>query len=226
MIAFLAPALPLGLLATLNPCILPLYPGFLSYLAANAGSLARRRQVRLLGLFVLAGVLSMMLVLGGLIAALQVGTGRVLSLVTPAADVVVVGLGVAMLLGRNPFARLPQISAPRLGDGPYLNAYVYGLLYGPIALPCSGPLVVSIFALSFNAADFLQGLLFFLVFGLGFGLPLMVLSLLAQSRQQWVLRQFQMRYALVSRLGGALLISVGVWDFWVNLPAVRLFLGL
>jgi cytochrome c biogenesis protein CcdA len=33
-----APAFTIGLLATLNPCVLPLYPGYLAYLAANGKS--------------------------------------------------------------------------------------------------------------------------------------------------------------------------------------------
>ncbi len=226
MLVQIAPAFSIGILATLNPCVLPLYPGFLSYLAANAKKLKRQRGIRLLGLFVLAGVLTMMLLLGALIAALNVSAGRVLAIVTPVADLVVVSLGILLLMGRNPFARLPQIQFRSGGESPFLNAYLYGLLYGPIALPCSGPLVISLFALSFSAQGFLTQLLFFLVFGLGFGLPLLAISLLARSRQQWVLNQFTKHYRLISRLSGVLLIIVGTWDFFVNWSAIRLFLGL
>lgn len=225
MIAQLAPAFSIGLLATLSPCVLPLYPGFLSYLAANAQKLTHQRGVRLLGLFVLAGVLTMMLLLGALISSLRLGTGQVLAYVTPVADVLVVTLGVVLVLGHNPFARLPQIRIRRRGDNPYLNAYIYGLLYGPIALPCSGPLVVSVFALSLSVTGFLNQLLFFLIFGLGFGVPLLLISLLARSGQDWILRQFTRYYAVIGRVAGVLLIVVGAADFVVNLSAVRLFLG-
>jgi hypothetical protein len=49
---------------------------------------------------------------------------------------------------------------------PYINAFAYGLLYGPIALPCSGPLVVGIFALSLTAGEFFNQLFIFLWSGL------------------------------------------------------------
>lgn len=225
MFATLAPAFSIGLIATLSPCVLPLYPGFLSYLAANSKKLAREDGVRLLGFFVLAGVLTMMLTLGAIIAALNVGTGHVLAYVTPLADIVVVALGIALVLGKNPFARLPQIRVPGRGENPYVSAFVYGLLYGPIALPCSGPLVVSVFALSLGIGSFFQQLLFFLVFGLGFGLPLLAISLLARSGQSWVLRQFTQHYVIISRVGGLLLIVIGVWDFYVNLDVVQLYLN-
>ncbi len=226
MFALVAPALSIGILATLNPCVLPLYPGFLSYLAANARKLQDQRGIRMLGLFVLAGVLTMMLALGALIAVLNVSAGRVLAFLTPAADIIVVGLGILLLLGKNPFARLPQIHFKSGGESPFLSAYVYGLLYGPIALPCSAPLVISLFALSLGAQGFFNQLVFFLIFGFGFGLPLVAISLIAKSQQQWVLRQFTRHYPLIGRLSGIVLVIVGTWDFTVNLAAVRLFLGL
>ena len=78
----------------------------------------------------------------------------------------------------NPFKSLPQIRIPALRH-PFANAFVYGLLYGPLTLLCSGPLVVSIFALSLTVGDALSRMSLFLWFGLGFGLPLLILSFLA-----------------------------------------------
>jgi cytochrome c-type biogenesis protein len=40
-IAAIATSFSLGLLATVNPCVLPLYPGFLAYLAARGGETSR-----------------------------------------------------------------------------------------------------------------------------------------------------------------------------------------
>lgn len=225
MFAQLAPAFPIGLLATLSPCVLPLYPGFVSYVAANSEKLQHHHGVRILGLFVLAGVLTMMLILGAIIAALSVSIGRVLAIVTPLADLVVLALGVTLLLGKNPFASLPQVRTPQGNENPYLSAFVYGLLYGPIALPCAGPLVVAVFALSLGVTGFASQLLFFLVFGLGFGVPLFAISLLGGSGQSWLLRQFTRHYGIISRISGVLLIGVAIWDFFVNLDSVRLFLG-
>ncbi len=75
------PSFLLGLLASTSPCVLPLYPGFLSYLS---GQNEMGRQRYFLGFFVLAGVLSMMLALGGLIALLAVPIGQCSGLYHPA----------------------------------------------------------------------------------------------------------------------------------------------
>jgi cytochrome c-type biogenesis protein len=160
-------SLSLGLLATTSPCVLPLYPGFLAYISGGQQELQGKWGRYLLGFFVLAGVLVMMLVLGGIIALLSISVGRALSIVIPLADLIIIVLGAMLLLNFNPFKTLPQIQVPVLSH-PFVNAFVYGLLYGPIALPCSGPLVVSIFALSLTAAEFFSKLNIFFWFGMGF----------------------------------------------------------
>jgi len=173
---------------------------------------------------VLAGVLSMMLALGALIAALSLAVGRVLVVVTPLADLAVIALGVALIAGLDPFARLPVLAPSTSGSGARA-AYVYGLLYGPIALPCSGTLLVSIFTLSASIGSFTDKLAFFLFFGLGFGLPLLLISLIAEARQRSLVRWFGEHHLVVSRVAGAVLVAVGAWDLAQNLPLALLYLG-
>ncbi|MEO8632728.1 MAG: hypothetical protein ABI466_05160, partial [Chloroflexota bacterium] len=64
----------------------------------------------------------------------------------------------------------------------------------------------------------------FLIFGLGFGMPLFVISLLAPAQQSWLLRQVTRHYTLATRLAGVLLIVVGVSDLLANLATIRLYL--
>jgi cytochrome c-type biogenesis protein len=221
--AQLGGAFAIGVLATASPCALPLYPGFLAYLAARPAAGA---SARWLGVAVLGGILTAMLTLGAVIAALQVAIGRVLAVVTPLADLAVIALGVALLLGGNPFARLPAIGGGAAGTSPVRAAFSYGLLYGPVTLPCSGPLLVAVFTLSFGVGAFLEKLAFFLAFGLGFGVPLLAIALVASGRQGALLRAFARRSALYSRAAGIVLVAVGALDLWANLPFALLYLGL
>ncbi len=211
----------LGLLATTSPCVLPLYPGFLAYLSGQAeGGSSRLRYF--LGLFVLAGVLTMMLALSGLIAVLSVSIGSVLAYLIPLADLLILLLGGLLLFDRNPFKSLPQVQVPVLRS-PWLNAYLYGLLYGPIALPCSGPLVVSIFALSFTVGEALSQLWVFLWFGLGFGVPLLILSLLSGALQRRLTILFARQSRLINIVGGLLLIGIAIYDLSLNWEMLRAF---
>ena len=216
-------SLTLGLAASASPCIIPLYPGFLAYLSGGQEALSGKRGRYYLGFFVLAGVLVMMLVLGAVIAALSISIGKALTVIIPLADIAIIGLGILLLANINPFKRLPQIKVPLLSN-PYVNAFVYGLLYGPIALPCSGPLVVAIFALSFTAEEFLGKLWVFLWFGIGFGLPLFLLSFLSGASQRWITRIFAQHSRAINAAAGLLLIAVGIYDLAVNWENIRLFL--
>lgn len=212
----------LGLLATTSPCVLPLYPGFLAYLSGVGEGRLSPRGRYLLGFFVFAGVLTMMVLLGLVIALLAVSVGRALAVVIPLADAVIIAFGVLLLFNLNPFKALPQLRVPLLSH-PYLNAFVYGMLYGPIALPCSGPLVVSIFALSLTAGEALGRLTTFVWFGLGFGVPLLVLSLLSGATQRWITRLFARHARAVNVVSGVLLVAVGAYDLAQNWELLRAF---
>jgi len=219
MINLAVTSLLLGLLTTTSPCILPLYPGFLAYLNAQS-ELGLGSQRYFLGLFVLAGVLTMMLVLGGLIALLAVPIGSVLAYIIPIADILILIFGILLLLDRNPFKTLPQIQLPALRH-PFGKAYVYGLLYGPIAMPCSGPLIVSIFALSFTMGEAFSQLWVFLWFGLGLGVPLLILSLLSGTLQRQLTTLFARYSRVVNFIGGLLLIGVAIYNLTKNRDLLR-----
>lgn len=215
-------SLSLGLLATTSPCVLPLYPGFLAYISGGQQGLQDRPGRYFLGFFVLAGVLTMMLALGGIIALLSVSIGAALSFVVPAADLIIILFGILLLLNVNPFKSLPQVQVPVLSH-PFVNAFMYGLLYGPIALPCSGPLVVSIFAISLTVAEALSKLNVFFWFGMGFGIPLLALSFLSGAAQRWITRQFAIRARLINLVSGLLLLGVGIYDLSVNWQLLLLY---
>lgn len=210
----------LGLAATTSPCVLPLYPGFLAYLAAGADQLRGRRGTGLLGLFVLAGVLTMMFALGLLIAVLRTAVGQVVVIVTPLAGLIIIVLGVLLLFDKNVFAPMPQLQIPALRS-PFLHVYVYGLLYGPIAFPCAGPFLVTALALSLDSAA-----IDFLAFGLGFGVPLLVLSLLARAQQQRLTQLLTRHSRAFNLIAGVILIALGAANLIENWAPMLLFLGL
>jgi len=215
----------LGLLSTTSPCVLPLYPGFLAYLSGGHRKIRNSKARYLLGFFALAGVLTMMLLLGSGIALLSISIGRALAVVIPLADIIIFTLGLLLQFNFNLFKSIPQIRIPLISH-PYSNAYLYGFLYGPIALPCSGPLVVSIFAYSLTAGEVLGKLAIFFWFGIGFGLPLLLLSILSGANQRWLTRLFTQHTRLINLIGGILLIGVGIFDLISNWKMIQTFLGI
>jgi cytochrome c-type biogenesis protein len=217
-------AFTLGLGSAASPCLLPLYPSFLAYLTANARALEGRRASGFLGLIILGGVLTTMLVVAAMLVVLSAPLGSLLGVLIPAIDLLLIALGLALLAGRNPFERLPGASVPIVAN-PYGQAYLYGLMLGPLALPCAGAFALSLVAFSIGVEELAPRILTFLAFGLGFGLPLVLLSLLAGARRQQVVRFVTRHHRTIEIVGGLILIAVGIWDLATNLDSIRRSLG-
>lgn len=218
-------AIGLGAAATVTPCILPLYPAFIAYLtqgqAAPEATIRRPFPPLLAALLVWAGVVTGMVIIGAIFALVAQPLGDFNRIVLPIADALLIGLGVLLLAGRNPFARLPQLSpAIATGRGPTLGAYVYGLAFAPIAVPCSGPFLISVFAFSLTLGDVVEQLGFFLFFGIGFGLPLFVIGLLGQVRGRQLAATLVRWERPLQLVLGVALVAIGTWDLANNLDLI------
>jgi cytochrome c-type biogenesis protein len=211
----IAQAFSLGLLSAASPCLLPLYPGFIAYLAGNSARIRGRRAAGLLGVVVLAGVLATMLLVGVVLTLIAAPMSPLLGVLVPAADVLLIVLGLLLLAGRNPFQRLPGVRVPTLRS-PYPQAFLYGMLLGPLALPCAGAFVVALLAISVGVVDAIPRVARFLVYGLGFGLPLVLLSLVTAARGQALVRVIVARHEAIERVAGGVLVLVGAWDLVTN----------
>lgn len=203
-----------------NVCMLPLYPGLIAFMAGSAGSTdTKPRATAWLGALVLLGVLSMMLALGLVLFVLKESFSDVLVYILPIIYGVVIVLGALMLLGFNPFNKLATAQMPMLRNRPF-TAFIYGMLLAPMTLPCTGPLIISAFVLGVgNIGSLVEGLLYFLAFGLGFGWPLVVLPLIAAPMQRQFTQWFSVRYKLIGRLAGILLVGIGIFGIYTDFLA-------
>ena len=126
-----------------------------------------------------------MVAIGFVLYQLQRSVADILDWLLPALYAVVLGLGVAMMLGRDPFARLATTEAPMLRS-PTASAFLYGMFLAPMTLPCTGPLIVSAFVIGgvSGSRALADSLVYFVFFALGFGWPLVLLPLLAAPVQR------------------------------------------
>ncbi|MDQ3692397.1 MAG: hypothetical protein M3464_02045 [Chloroflexota bacterium] len=199
-----------------NVCVLPLYPGLIAFLAGNMQQRRARLGGVLLGGFVLAGVLVTMIAIGFILFALGQSFSGILPWLLPITYGIVVALGVAMLLGKNPVARLAATRTPMLSN-PYAGSFVYGGLLAPMTLPCTGPVIIGAFVLGTGSAAALsESLLYFLAFGFGFGWPLLVLPLLAAPAQRGITRWLAGGSRALGRFAGALLLGIAAFGIWVD----------
>lgn len=211
-------AFSLGSVAMLtNACLLPLYPGLIAFMAGSASESGKLRASGWLGVLVLLGILTSMLIVGLVVYLLRQTMGILLPFLLPLVYGVVIVLGIAMLRGCRPFARLAAAQSPMLRN-PHATAYLYGLLLGPMTLPCTGPIITSAFVLGAgDALALADGLLYFLFFGLGFGWLLVALPLIALPVQRRLVGWLARNNALLNRIAGLLLIAVGVFGILTEL---------
>lgn len=200
-----------------NVCLLPLYPGLIAFLVGNAENERAKRGAAWLGLIVLTGVVTMMMAAGLILFLLQRSFASILPWLLPIIYGAVILLGVFMLSGLNPFTRLATVQAPLL-KSPYLSAYLYGLLLGPMTLPCTGPIIVGAFLLGAGSlVKLADGLLYFLFFALGFGWPLVLLPLVALPVQRRATQWLSEHHRALNRITGLLLIGIGLFGTWTEL---------
>jgi len=235
----MAVAALVGLISFLSPCVLPLVPGYLSYVAGLAGNAAedrtedrplqaepassvallprtasRRRVVLGAALFVL-GFSAVFISFGALFG----GLGRLLLEWAPVINrvlgVVTIVMGLAFL------GLLPQLQRERrihrLPRAGLAGAPLLGVVFGVGWTPCLGPTLGAINTLALTEASAVRGAVLGVAYCIGLGLPFLLVA--AGADRALRLSAAARRHArTVTRIGGGvlvllgLLLLTGMWD--------------
>ncbi|GAA1849123.1 cytochrome c biogenesis CcdA family protein [Actinomadura bangladeshensis] len=209
-----------GLVSFASPCVLPLVPGYLSYVTGMTGvDLAEQRRGRLVAgaLLFIAGFsvvfVSYGVVFGGLgrwLLEYQDTITRVLGVVT-----IVFGLAfMGLVPGLQRTLKSGRLPAAGLAGAPLL-----GVLFGLGWTPCIGPTLGAVQGLAITEASAGRGALLSLAYCLGLGLPF-VATAVAYRRALGAFGAVKRHYPLVMRIGGGMLVLIGVLlvsGLWGNL---------
>ncbi|MCX5050200.1 MULTISPECIES: cytochrome c biogenesis CcdA family protein [unclassified Streptomyces] len=216
-------ALPIALLGGLvsffSPCVLPLVPGYLSYVTGVAGTdLAEARRGRMVAgasLFVL-GFTAVFVSSGALFGyfgdTLQDNKG-VLSKVLGALMIL---MGV-FFMGLMPWMTQREFRFHRRPAAGLAGAPLLGALFGIGWTPCIGPTLASVIALSSQQGSAGRGAILTVAYCLGLGVPF-VLAAVAFRKALGAFGWVKRHYVWVMRIGGTmmivtgLLLLTGAWD--------------
>lgn len=205
-----------GLISFLSPCVLPLVPPYLSFLAgATFDQLAAgddrgvRRRAVLASLLFVAGFTTVFVILGATASALGQLVRQYLDVLSTVAGLAIIAMGLHFLgvfrIGLLYREARFQVDRP-VG---LWGAYVMGLAFAFGWTPCIGPILGSILALAGAEASVAQGAFLLAVYSAGLGIPFVVAAF-AMKPFTAFLKRMRSRFAVVERAMGALLVLTGV----------------
>ena len=204
-----------GVISFLSPCVLPLVPGYLSFVAGTSlenlrdGAAPRARSLALAATFVL-GFSAVFVALGASATALgsvllsyKLQLGVIAGLI-----VILFGLH---LLGLTPLRLMNQEARFYIdkGGGHAAGAFLLGLAFAFGWTPCIGPVLGAILTLSASTADVAKGALLLAVYSLGLGLPFLLAAVFTGTLLAR-LRALGRAGRNLQRAAGGLLVAMGL----------------
>ncbi len=209
-----------GLFSFLSPCVLPLFPSYVSFitgmsvsdLTADLTGAARRRVM----LHALAFVLGFSLVFVGLGASFSAAGQflldyRDLIRRVGGALIVVFGLYIAGVLRVGMFGRTAQLQIREKPAG-YLGSLAVGITFAIGWTPCVGPILGAILSLAGTAETVQRGIGLLIAYSAGLGVPFL-LSAIALGSFLRFFKRYRPFIPVMERAAGVLLVVVGVLVF-------------
>jgi cytochrome c-type biogenesis protein len=205
-----------GLISFLSPCVLPLVPPYLSFLAGttfdqlHAGDdRAVRRRAMVAALLFVAGFATVFVLLGATASALGQVIRQYLDVLSTIAGAAIIIMGVHFLgIFRLPFlhreARF-QVEKP-IG---LWGAYVMGLAFAFGWTPCIGPVLAAILAVAGSEDSVSYGAMLLAAYSAGLGIPFL-LAAFAMKPFVALMKRMRSRFGMVEKTMGVLLILTGI----------------
>ncbi len=204
-----------GMVAAINPCGFALLPAYLSYylgLTDDSADGPPSTPVALLravgvGAALTAGFLLVFGIMGLIWSSVSSAIGGRLPWVTALMGVAVVGLGIAMLCGYQPVARLPKLHVGKGGQEAW-STFLFGISYAVASLSCTIPIFSGLLSTTFSDS-FRSGLRTFVFFGLGMGALVTVLTIAVALAREGLVHGLRGLMPYFGRISGGLLVVTG-----------------
>jgi cytochrome c-type biogenesis protein len=200
-----------GLASFLSPCVLPLVPGYLSYMTGLAGADldAGQRRGRVLAgtLLFIAGFAAVFVAVNILVA------GAALTLVANRRVLEIAGGALLIVLGLAFMGVVPGLQREwrihRLPSAGLIGAPVFGAVFALSWIPCVGPTLGAVITLGTTTGSLGRAVTLAIAYCLGLGIPFLVFGL-GFRRILGVVKAIRRNSRWVTRIGGGMLVVVGL----------------
>lgn len=223
-----------GILSFLSPCILPLIPIYISYLAGNSKKVSgdgiityERREVFLNTVFFVLGISTVFFILGLSFTTL----GRILNsykvIISRISGIIIIFLGLFQLglfnfgfLNRE-FKIKAKINFNNMNPS---VAYIMGFTFSFAWTPCVGPALSSILLLASSAKTTILGNMLVLVYALGFIIPFLILGIFTTQALNFIKKNKKIvQYTI--KVGGVIMVIMGLMTFTGGINNITKYLN-
>ncbi|MDD2426930.1 MAG: cytochrome c biogenesis protein CcdA [Eubacteriales bacterium] len=217
-----------GLVSFFSPCIFPLLPLYMGYLAGGTytvnedGSIVYpRKKVMLNTLFFVLGISFAFILLGLLMAGIGSFFSKYSYIFTLIGGIIILLFGLYQLDFFGPSKTLSRtrrlpISLEKLSMNP-LTALIMGFTFSFAWTPCVGPTLTSVLIMAAGAATRGLSVLLLVIYSFGFVIPFLLLGLFTTQILGFLKKRPKiMKFAVI--IGGLLMVGIGVYMILLALP--------
>ncbi|SMC96596.1 cytochrome c biogenesis CcdA family protein [Lentzea albidocapillata] len=216
-----------GMVATVNPCGFAMLPAYLTLVVTGSADRTRAQLLaRAVGSSALMtlGFVTVFGLFGVVVAPVFASVQRYLPFVTVVIGVALLVLGALLLAGREIALLVPK---PRKGAPNHTlgSMFGYGIAYAIASLSCTIGPFLAVAGTSLRGGDIGEGVAAFVAYAAGMGLVVTALAVATALASTAVITRARGLLPHISRIGGALLVLVGLYVTYYGVYELRLFLG-
>ena len=215
-----------GLISFFSPCVIPLLPLYLGYLAGNSKEkdkdgnvIYKRSKVLIHTLFFVLGISMSFFILGISFTTLGSLLKEYKSIIAIVGSIIIIILGLFQIKVIN-FKFLQREKKLRLNINPNkmnpIVAFLMGFIFSFAWTPCVGPALSSVLIMASSAESMFLGNLLVLIYAIGFIIPFLVLGLSTTTALNFLKRKQNVLENIV-KVGGLLLVLVGCYTLVTNI---------
>jgi len=214
-----------GLISFLSPCVLPLIPGYISFISGQSlNELVERKKINLIPLLLFSLGFSFIFILFGAAAS---ALGKILlqnsNYLRIVAGTIIVIFSLQLLGIINiGFLNFEKKYYTNKSTKP-LFVFIMGMAFGFGWTPCIGPILGSILALASIEESILKGIVMLSFYSLGLAIPFIISGFLIQKFLLFS-KNFKKNINKVSKVGGIVLLITGILILTNQLQAVGFYI--
>lgn len=216
-----------GLVSFLSPCVLPIIPIYMGYLAGNSNEKRNsNKKVLLFTISFIFGILLAIFLMNASINLLQSFLKEHMTLFVRIGGILIVLLGIYQLgfIKINFLQRTFRFSLKTDNKMNVMVAFIMGFTFSFAWTPCIGPALSSILLLAASSGDFWYSNFLMIIYAFGFTLPFLVLGLFTNKALNW-LNSHRDIVKYTTKIGSVILIIFGLMMFSGKLNTISNYMS-